>query len=209
MASAVWFDIDGTIVQYDRERSALLDAALPGEAPAGTGRTFVSHLYGALDDPDEDPYVAGFEAVDREYELPISPEEAATRYRQAEVDASYVPDGVADVIATLGSHVPVGVLANGNGETQREKLGRHGLLDSFDHIILSSEVGAKKPDHQIFELATGRVSADRQIYVGDDYDTDIVPAEELGFDTVHVRGDAGPTVSVAEPSCLSILTSLF
>lgn len=207
MASAVWFDIDGTIVQYDRERSALLDTAFPGEVPAGTGRTFVSHLYRALDEPDKDPYVTGFKAVDREYELPISAEEAATRYRQAELDASYVPDGVVEIITTLGDHVPVGVLANGDGDAQGQKLTRHGLLDSFDHFIVSNEVGVKKPDHRIFELATSRVSADQHIYVGDDYDTDIDPAEEVGFDTVHVRNDAATSVSVAEPASLSILTS--
>jgi len=177
------------------------------EVPAGSGQTFVRHLYRALDTPDKDPYITGFKAVDKEYELPISPEEAATRYRQAEVDASYVPDGVGEVITMLGDHVPVGVLANGDGDIQREKLKRHGLLDSFDHFIVSNEVGAKKPDHRIFELATSRVSADHHIYVGDDYDTDIDPAKEVGFSTVHVRGDAGPAVSVAEPSCLSILTS--
>lgn len=207
MGPAIWFDIDGTIVQYERERSALLDAAMPGAVPAGAGRTFVRGLYGALDDSDTDPYVAGFERVVRESECEFVPAEAARRYWEAELEAAYVPDGVAELITALRDRGPVGILANGKGEVQREKLSREGLLESFDQVVISHEVGVKKPDQEIFELAAKRTSAADHVYVGDDYDTDIEPAEAVGFDTVHVRNDGGPAISVADSSALGVLTS--
>lgn len=207
MGPAIWFDIDGTIVQYDRERSVLLEAAMPREISPGAGRTFIRGLYGALNDSDTDPYVAGFERVAREHDHEVRPTEAARRYREAELEAAYVPEGVADVITALHDRGPVGILANGEGDIQREKLSRHGILESFDEIIISHEVGVKKPDQQIFELASEWTSATNHVYVGDEYDTDIEPAEAVGFDTVHVRDDGGPAVSVADSSALGVLTS--
>jgi putative hydrolase of the HAD superfamily len=207
MRPAIWFDIDGTIVQYERERSALLDAATPGEVPAGAGRTFIRGLYGALDESDKDPYVAGFERVAQEYECEFPPAEAARRYWEAELEAAYVPEAVAEVITALQDRGPVGILANGKGEVQRQKLSRDGLLESFDEIVISHEVGVKKPNQQIFELASDRISAANHVYVGDDWDSDIEPAEAVGFDTVHVRNDGGPAISVADSSSLGVLTS--
>ncbi len=205
MGPAIWFDIDGTIVQYDRERSALLEAAMLGEVPAGAGRTFIRGLYGALDESNKNPYVAGFERVDQEYEYEFKPAEAARRYWEA----AYIPEGVVKVITALQDRGPVGIIANGKGEIQREKLSRHGLLESFDQIIISHEVGVKKPDQQIFDIASNRISVTDHVYVGDDYDTDIEPAEAVGFDTVHIRNDAGPAISVANSNSLGVLTSFF
>jgi len=62
--------------------------------------------------------------------------------------------------------------------------------DLFDHLIDSSEVGVRKPDPRIFELALARlgVPAARTVFL-DDYPGNVEAARRLGLRGVLVRDD--------------------
>jgi beta-phosphoglucomutase-like phosphatase (HAD superfamily) len=66
----------------------------------------------------------------------------------------------------------------------------------FDGAVISSEVGLRKPDPAIYELAAERigVAAAGCIYV-DDLPGNLKPARELGMATVLHRGDARATLA--------------
>ena len=57
----------------------------------------------------------------------------------------------------------------------------------FKVIVLSSEVKVRKPDREIFRLATNlaNTSPEHCIMVGDRLDTDISPANKLGMKTIR------------------------
>jgi IS4 transposase len=57
------------------------------------------------------------------------------------------------VLARVSETNPIGVLTNGDGEQQRAKLERHGIDRFVDDVIVSNDVGARKPDQRIFDLA--------------------------------------------------------
>lgn len=63
-----------------------------------------------------------------------------------------------------------------------------GLVDYFDHILSSAEVGAEKPDPAIFAAACERLGArpEHTLHVGDTYADDYVGAESAGLQVVLI-----------------------
>lgn len=76
----------------------------------------------------------------------------------------------------------LGVITNWD-HTARPILARQGLIERFERIIVSSEVGCAKPDPRIFELALEGlgVPASRCLYVGDNYYDDAVGSRAAGM----------------------------
>jgi putative hydrolase of the HAD superfamily len=76
-------------------------------------------------------------------------------------------------------------------------LERQGLVDRVDAIVLSSEVGKRKPHPAIFERALGElgVQAEEGLFVGDRLTADVLGASRVGMKTVQAvwfRADEGP-----------------
>lgn len=80
---------------------------------------------------------------------------------------------------------PVGILTNGFAETQRKKLDDFGFYRSAEHVVISEDVGALKPDPKVFEYATRQTGLDKDdiLYVGDSYTSDIKGGSNFGWDT--------------------------
>jgi putative hydrolase of the HAD superfamily len=77
-------------------------------------------------------------------------------------------------------------------------LDRQGLSDRVDAIVLSSEVGKRKPHAAIFERALAEVGAEPQeaIHVGDRLDADVLGASRVGMKTVQALWFRADNVSV-------------
>lgn len=87
----------------------------------------------------------------------------------------------------LERHV-LAVVTNGSSRRQREKLERADLLQRLDHLFISEEVGAEKPDPAIFAHAlqqTGLQAAE-VMFVGDDPERDVAGADASGLRTCWV-----------------------
>lgn len=76
----------------------------------------------------------------------------------------------------------VGLISNWD-LTCRKILKENSLLELFDTVIISSEVGFLKPSKQIFDYAMKEAGADykKSIYIGDNYYDDVVGAAEVGM----------------------------
>ena len=73
--------------------------------------------------------------------------------------------------------------------TARELLRKFGIADFFEQIIISEEVGWRKPHRKIFEFALaglGENSSDA-IFIGDDPEADITGSSDCGIDSVWVK----------------------
>jgi HAD superfamily hydrolase (TIGR01509 family) len=211
MTTAALFDLDETIVQYDRSFEAVVaDAcravgvAPPEDLPRRYVDLFFEHL-GAL---AADPYRAAATDLVSEFDLGVDPESFAARYVDEEVRATYVPEAVYRTLDGLADERPVGVLTNGVGPVQRRKLAAHDLGGYFDDVLAATDVGLLKPDPEIFHRARERLPAEQYVYVGDSITHDVRPAKDLGFGTVLVgdgkgveRGDPDPVdLHVADPA---------
>jgi putative hydrolase of the HAD superfamily len=76
-------------------------------------------------------------------------------------------------------------------------LERQGIAERVDAIVLSSEVGKRKPHPAIFERALSELDVDPSdaLFVGDRLEADVLGASRVGMKTVQAvwfRADEGP-----------------
>lgn len=91
-----------------------------------------------------------------------------------------------DVLVYLDEKYPLHLITNGFAEVQWLKLEHSGLKPFFEHIIISEEVGAQKPDRKIFEIAMERAQTQPSecVMIGDNMNTDIAGARAAGIDQI-------------------------
>lgn len=161
----------------------------------------------ALDGFESDPYRRAFESVCREYGVEGDPEALAAAFLRTEVDATRLAPSVRRLLEAVAERHRVGILTNGDGAVQRRKAEAHGLDEMVDAVVVSGDVGARKPEAEMFETAKARLPADAFVLVGDSYETDIVPARENGFETAYVGDEHRPaaTVTAADTEALASL----
>lgn len=97
-----------------------------------------------------------------------------------------------ECLKALSSKYKIGVIANQSPGTAG-RLKEHGILKYIDLVIASAEEGIAKPDQRIFKLALNRAgcSPEQSVMIGDRIDNDIVPANQLGMNTIWIRQGYG------------------
>lgn len=94
---------------------------------------------------------------------------------------------VPPVLESLRSRYRLGVISNFDGRL-RAILADLGIADAFDPIVISSEVGADKPDGWIFQRAVemAGVAPSSSVHVGDDPERDWRGAASAGLRAFHL-----------------------
>ena len=97
------------------------------------------------------------------------------------------------VLSELRNDYRIGLLTNGAPGIQREKIQGAGIESLFEHIIISGEVGAGKPERGIFTIAMERFRASGKncTMIGDSINRDIAGARNAGMHTVWINRDGG------------------
>lgn len=88
------------------------------------------------------------------------------------------------VLEILSSSYTLGALTNGNADVYKTDAGEH-----FDFAYLAEDIGASKPQPDMFQAALQRtgVAAHNVIHVGDDPEHDIQGARDVGMHTVWMN----------------------
>lgn len=121
-----------------------------------------------------------------EFELAVSPEEFV---REFAAWPRGVYPGVAELVAAVRRRVPVACLSNCNELHWPRFLGEMGLARVFDHHFSSHELGALKPDREIFDTALARLGCtpERALFL-DDNRLNVDGARDAGLDARLARG---------------------
>lgn len=92
-----------------------------------------------------------------------------------------------EVLDYLKSKYSLTIISNGFIEVQYKKIKSSGLEHYFDHVVLSEEANAWKPDKKIFEYALelNKGTAKEAIMIGDTYEADIRGAQNAGMDHIY------------------------
>lgn len=187
MLKTIFFDAAGTLIYLPKsvghhyalvgERVGLvLDSAALDQAFASCWKQMPARP--AIDGPREDDDKGWWrELVDRVFDQ-VAPETseldrdaffevAYSHFAEAGVWDLY-PE-VAEVLGALRSRFDLAVISNFDGRL-RMILEHLGVSQLFSHVFLSSELGADKPDPEIFRraLRLRKVAADETLHVGDD-----------------------------------------
>lgn len=119
-----------------------------------------------------------------------------------------------DVLDYLKSKYRLAILSNGTKESQIVKMENCDFNKYFEQMILSDDVGYRKPEAAIFQLAAEmmKVSLEDTIMIGDDLNADILGANNAQMDNIWLNVNNQPTENI-NPSyqihSLSELKNLF
>ena len=111
-------------------------------------------------------------------------------------DLRWEPLVVAAVAQLRSRGIKVAVLSNGWGSTPYDPYARFRLSDHCDVIVISDQVGMRKPDPEIFALTVKRLElpGEQCVFV-DDVARYLPAARALGMATIHATD---PTTTVFE-----------
>lgn len=123
--------------------------------------------------------------------------EMAARHMDSLARAVVCPRGRPELLETLRRRHRVALLSNfDDGATARRVIAEAGLAPYFETVVVSEDLGLRKPAREIFEITCRRldVEASRCLYVGDTVVEDIEGATGAGLAAVWVRGDSAPEI---------------
>lgn len=129
----------------------------------------------------------------------------ATEFRSLSMVYIKAFRGVKSMLSNLKEVGKVYLVSNAQSCFTLDELRATDLYDLFDGIIISSDVGVKKPWREIFDIAFARfgISAEDSIYVGNDMRDDILGATRAGMRTMYIQtaqSGSYPHLDIPEPT---------
>ena len=130
----------------------------------------------------------------------------ASDFRAASMERLGAFRGVKTMLRRLGEVGRVYLVSNAQSCFTIDELKSTGLYDIFDGIVISSDVGVKKPSPEIFEIALNRFGIedkDSCIYVGNDMRDDVLGATRAGIKSLYIptaQSGSYPTLNLPEPT---------
>ena len=139
----------------------------------------------------EDMYVYRIGEAFKDLGVEITREEALEfQYTYANLQHQLrLNDGMRRILDYCKDHdIFVSLITNGPWEHQRQKINSLGLGEwiDLDKILISSEVGFRKPGREIYDMAVERFNLDlnETYFVGDSFDNDIAGAHNAGWKSI-------------------------
>ena len=204
---AVLLDYGNTVAQFDRPQierihvqlADFLSRTVASVDPTVLGEVMdrVCVLATLSEDRRELTPVEQMELVLREvYARPFRTTDQAVldaneAYQELYVTAIEVDDATVRALEQIAARVRLGLVSNYPcGATLRRTLSAAGIADRFDPIVISGEVGYVKPHPKVFQVALEGIGvpAERVLFVGDSWASDMVGSREAGMSTCHHLG---------------------
>jgi len=130
-------------------------------------------------------------------------------------ESAHSIQGAPRVVQALSKKYRLAVITNGLKEVQRARLKRWELSVHFPVVVISDEIGAKKPDTEFFDHALrsmGNPDKGRCLIIGDSLTSDIQGGKNSGIETCWFNPDAkineGGPIPTYEIQNLKELTGL-
>lgn len=131
---------------------------------------------------------------------------AAQLFRLLSMDYLRLYDGVTDALERLRQRgYRLWLLSNAQRVFTAYELRYLGLDDQFNGIYISSDYGYRKPDARFFHTLLNERGLDvsKCLMIGNDRDTDIAGAKNIGMDTLYLHTNiTPPEQKAADPSML-------
>lgn len=168
------------------------------ETVVQTWRREIGEYFRARDGTEFRPARAGYDrAIEASVGQPVPQEEWFPPFREALREHLRATAGAQETIervAATGRHQ--GIVSDVDADEGRFILETLGVIDHFDAITTSEEVGRTKPATAMFETALRRAGVDpgRAIMIGDRYSHDMEGAARHGIRTAAFGAEDGPAV---------------
>jgi HAD superfamily hydrolase (TIGR01549 family) len=120
--------------------------------------------------------------------------ELSRRHMRTLADAVVCPPDRVDLLERLSAHYAIALVSNfDHGPTAHELLRRHGLYDFFGAVVVSEEVGIRKPHARTFLIACERLGLEpgECLHIGDSHEADIRGATSAGIGALWINAGDG------------------
>ena len=99
--------------------------------------------------------------------------------------------GVEEIVGQLHEKYRLAALSDGQSAWAVPELHAVGLLKYFSPVVVSGDVGYRKPDRRIFEgvLSAMGLSASEVLFVGNNLYRDVFGAQQVDMKTVYYRAN--------------------
>jgi YjjG family noncanonical pyrimidine nucleotidase len=122
-------------------------------------------------------------------------------------------EGTMETLEALSNNYTLHLLTNGYLAVQEQKVKSSGIAHFFKTIAANDNANALKPDEKIFRFAIEQANTNfaESLMIGDNYDSDVLGAINVGMDVVYYNPDndefsTQPTYEIKQISqLLSIL----
>ena len=141
----------------------------------------------------------------RSIDKSVAPALASEFRRLSMVKLACFP-GVKSMLRELrGAGAGVYLLSNAQSCFTVDELRATRLYDFFDGIVISSDIGVKKPSPLAFEIAFERfnITSENSIYIGNDMRDDILGASRVGMKSIYIntlQSGSYPDLNLPRPS---------
>ncbi len=87
------------------------------------------------------------------------------------------------------SAYPLGLITNGDGNQQRQKLQRTGIAENFTSVVISGDIGVAKPEREIFERSAEELGLkpSELLFIGDNPQADVGGAISAGWHCIWLN----------------------
>ena len=204
----IFFDLDGTLVDYDASVEAAFDEAyalVTRYHPKLERAAFRRHFDGTLlvsvvaEQRGESLYLSRLERFRQVLKRMGYPDEVLAQrlqdvYSTVRLTSLVLFSDAAPALDELAPAYHLGLITNGPGAVQRAEIQALDIGRYFRHILVSEEVGYSKPAPEIFwrALETAEIVPEEALFVGDTPETDIVGAQRAGLRTVWLNRSGRP-----------------
>jgi 2-haloacid dehalogenase len=208
----ILFDADGTLFDYDSAEEAALVASF-----ARVGCAFLpehSEIYRSINGKMWLDLEAGtttqqrlrverFEKLFEAVGVNSDPVAFSNEYTANLATQTGLIDGAEKTVAALAEAARLMLITNGLAEVQRPRFAASSIRLHFEGLVISEEVGAAKPDPQIFDAAfatMGHPGKSKVLMVGDSLTSDIKGGNDYGIDTCWFNPSGRALQDGAEPT---------
>jgi putative hydrolase of the HAD superfamily len=199
---AITFDFGGTLAngELDREnyKRALMDYIFRlgysgGRAKLGKARTAMLERLRKAQEKNRE---LRFEELYRGllFDLGLHPTQERLDYIEQLYYHFFRIDlipGIRKMLVDLSGRYNLAIISNVISNASRLVLQKFDLEQYFDNIVLSRDLGIRKPDPEIFNftLMNLGVNSSEALHVGDSLELDVLGAQNAGMKTVWIKGD--------------------
>ena len=192
---AIFFDVDNTLYDSTRQveaaRSNAVDAMIDAGLPMGREACvkMLDKIVGEYGSNYENHFDVLAKRAGFTGEKARIIAAGIVAYHNTKVSMLHpFPDTIPTLLALRDSGHELGVITDGASVKQWEKLIRLGLQHFFHQVVITDEVGMKKPSVELYRLAAKRVgcSPSECVMVGDRLDFDIEPSKRAGMVSVRI-----------------------
>ncbi len=97
-------------------------------------------------------------------------------------------EGAQEILEYLSDNYTIHIITNGFIEVSEAKLINADLLKYITTLTCADEIGVRKPDARIFDLANNKAGSnkDKAVIIGDDWVADVVGGTNFGWQAIYL-----------------------